>query len=196
MTGRSTAWIEQCWEAHSARRLYGATALNDATFDEAGLSCWCCGAERKLQACHIVPASLGGLGDPANIVPLCALCHDEMPDVVDREYFWHWLRERQNPLSPLGLGRYYDAFMQSWSQIKAAIAQGKFVDVDLYVSCMRQYGVLSVSTHLGQGAQGAYIKPATLRWVLSKALEEATSTGQLKLPIDSICYKKTRASRR
>lgn len=196
MTARSTAWIEQCWEAHSARRLFGATALNDATFDEAGLSCWCCGAERKLQVCHIVPASLGGSDLASNIVPLCSLCHDEMPDVADPEYFWDWLKGRQNPLSPLGLGRFYDTFMYAKAQIEAAVDQGKFVDCDLYISLLKQYGVFSVSTHFGQGAQGAYIKPATLKWVLSKALKGATAAGQLELPVDSVCHKRPRVPNR
>ena len=46
----------------------------------------------KLQKCHIIPDSLGGLDDPSNLVLLCNRCHREAPNVKDEEIIWKWLK--------------------------------------------------------------------------------------------------------
>jgi hypothetical protein len=60
--------------------------------------CWRCGNKANLQRCHIVPASLGGADEPANLVLLCARCHREAPNVSDQEFMWQWLRAHAAPL--------------------------------------------------------------------------------------------------
>lgn len=61
-------------------------------WSEADTHCWRCGCERNLQRCHIVPDSLGGRDEPANIVLLCERCHAEGPNVTDPEVMWDWIR--------------------------------------------------------------------------------------------------------
>ena len=61
-------------------------------FDEANKRCWRCGHKRKLERCHIVPASRGGEDTPSNLVLLCKDCHKENPNVTDSEIMWDWLR--------------------------------------------------------------------------------------------------------
>ncbi len=69
--------------------------------DECGLSvdwaeadshCWRCGCEKDLERCHIVPDSLGGKDEPANLVLLCKRCHAEGPNVTDPEIMWDWIK--------------------------------------------------------------------------------------------------------
>lgn len=53
--------------------------------------CWRCGARTNLMRCHIVPRSLGGEDAPDNLVVLCRECHEQGPNVSDREIMWDWL---------------------------------------------------------------------------------------------------------
>ena len=41
----------------------------------AGLRCIVCGTDRRIDAAHLIPRSLGGCGDVACCVPLCRLHH-------------------------------------------------------------------------------------------------------------------------
>ena len=61
-------------------------------FAEAHERCWRCGCKRRLERCHIVPASLGGEDVPSNFVLLCKRCHLDNPNVADAEIMWDWLR--------------------------------------------------------------------------------------------------------
>lgn len=69
--------------------------------DECGLSidwaeanerCWRCGYKAKLQRCHIIPESLGGKDEPANLVLLCTRCHIDAPNVESKTFMWDWIR--------------------------------------------------------------------------------------------------------
>lgn len=175
-------WIEACWEAHSGRLEIGATALEDWSFDEAWRSCWCCGSEsRRLQKCHIVPRSLGGADEAGNLVPLCSVCHDEMPDVADPEEFWSWIREKQNPLSCIGLGRYHDALTFALELTRDALSKGLTVDTECYMVQLRYYLTQCASLHGGQYGQGVFLKDSSIRWAMKKAMLHATAKGQLSL---------------
>jgi HNH endonuclease len=59
---------------------------------EAHERCWRCGYKSHLQKCHIIPKSLGGKGDPSNLVLLCGRCHREAPNVADSRFMWIWMR--------------------------------------------------------------------------------------------------------
>ena len=61
-------------------------------FSEANERCWRCAYKSKLDRCHIIPASLGGLDDPSNLVLLCRRCHVEAPNIKDKNFFWDWLK--------------------------------------------------------------------------------------------------------
>ncbi len=52
------------------------------------LRCW---ERMPLQRCHIVPRSLGGTDDPANLVLMCRECHDLAPNTDSREIFFQWV---------------------------------------------------------------------------------------------------------
>lgn len=71
-------------------------------FSEAFERCWRCGYKRKLEHCHIVPASRGGEDIPSNFVLLCKDCHKDAPNVTDPEIMWDWLRAYVVP--------FYDSF--------------------------------------------------------------------------------------
>ena len=65
---------------------------------EAHERCWRCGCKRSLERCHIVPSSLGGSDEPANLVLLCKRCHLENPNVSDPEIMWDWIRAYKTSL--------------------------------------------------------------------------------------------------
>lgn len=58
---------------------------------EAMKRCWRCGYEAKLERCHIIPKSLGGINSAENLVLLCKRCHLENPNVNDKEIMWDWI---------------------------------------------------------------------------------------------------------
>ena len=61
--------------------------------DEAHCRCWRCGYIRDLERCHVIPKSLGGSNsDPANFVLLCSMCHEEAPDVKDKNAMFEWIK--------------------------------------------------------------------------------------------------------
>jgi hypothetical protein len=76
----------------------------DLHLDMGEAMCWACrrwdgsgqeGAYEDadwLERCHLVPASLGGSDAPENLVMLCARCHREMPNVLDRTAALSWVR--------------------------------------------------------------------------------------------------------
>lgn len=66
---------------------------------EAHERCWRCGCKHNLERCHIVPDSLGGRDEPANLVLLCARCHAENPNVTDPEIMWDWLKAYKVPFT-------------------------------------------------------------------------------------------------
>ena len=59
---------------------------------EAGQRRWRCGYEKRLQRCHIIPDSLGGKDEPANLVLLCERCHIDAPNVESKTFMWDWIR--------------------------------------------------------------------------------------------------------
>ena len=79
--------------------------------------CWCCGQRTSIYRRSIsLTKSLGGTFEPHNIVPLCGACHDEAPDVIDKNIMFEWIKEQQNPISGLGAGRYwhlYDTLLEN-----------------------------------------------------------------------------------
>ena len=78
----------------------------DITVDwcEAEKCCWRCGIETSLQRAHIIPDSLGGKDEPANLILLCGRCHGEAPNVTDPEIMWDWLKAyNTHSIASLGL---------------------------------------------------------------------------------------------
>jgi len=66
--------------------------------------CWNCGnvnscsmAKRgyMLERCHIVPDALGGTNTPDNYVLLCKECHEEAPNITNKEAMWDWIKSNK-----------------------------------------------------------------------------------------------------
>lgn len=49
-----------------------------------------------LEKAHLVPHSLGGKAEPANLVLLCHDCHVEAPDFIRPQYMLAWMRSRSS----------------------------------------------------------------------------------------------------
>jgi hypothetical protein len=63
------------------------------TLDE--LSCFACGARAHLARAHIVAKQFGGADEVCNLVLLCRVCHNDCPDVNDRETVLAWINARE-----------------------------------------------------------------------------------------------------
>jgi len=172
---KAPSWITACWKAHKERILDDRCAIEWTDSMEEWERCWCCGSSegKRLQRCHIVAKSIRGEPDPSNIVPLCRYCHDLMPDTPDPEFFWIWIGKQQNPMSGLGLGRYWP-LMQS-------ITEGlhnkdvSSVDHDAIVSQMRAQ-LRKTAIHFSQSGKGPETKISSIEWAISSVLNELPCT--------------------
>lgn len=62
--------------------------------------CWNCGIETKsLERAHIIPHSLGGEDTADNYVLLCHACHNEAPNLNDKDIMWEWIKSNKKPIS-------------------------------------------------------------------------------------------------
>jgi hypothetical protein len=59
--------------------------------DEWHKRCWRCGYVRPLERCHVIPNSLDGIDEPQNYVLLCNHCHQEAPNVANKDYMMEWI---------------------------------------------------------------------------------------------------------
>lgn len=145
-------------------------------FSEATTNCWRCGYLRKLQKCHIIPKSLGGEDKPENIIPLCLQCHDEMPDVRDKEEVFKWIKSSH--------GTIYDTF---WAEISFEMADCNLDDafknvdnpkakMDFFIERIKFYSG-ETSSHFGQSSGGSRMKPSTRAWVIKKSFSDTFKTN-------------------
>lgn len=158
-------WIRDCWDYHSQSVSELDVAVDWGAWETEQQRCWCCGHESRLQKCHIIPKSLGGCLNPANIVPLCAQCHDESPDVADQGEMFRWIASQQNPVSGLGLGRYW--------HLHGLIASferqlSKSVDWPIMYRCIAEAYEQS-SCHCSQSNAGPKFKKSTREWIVQTA---------------------------
>ncbi|MEW4529902.1 HNH endonuclease [Maioricimonas sp. JC845] len=148
--------------------------------DESGLGvdwsealdrCWRCGYEARLERCHIVPASLGGLDEPSNLVLLCKRCHQEAPNFDDPKYMWIWIRAHATSM--------YDTYwsLRGADEFEKMFGRQPFKGLDessidpktakeAVASAMRL-----ASFHFGQGR----LNPATIACVLHRVEQELMS---------------------
>jgi hypothetical protein len=164
------AWIRDCWQAHQSKIINELCAVEWTDNMDEWDRCWCCGASegKRLQRCHIVAKSIGGSDNSSNIVPLCRHCHDLMPDTPDAEFFWSWLQKQQNPLSGLGIGRY-------WPVIESAVtALGKKDLASVNANSLKEDQIKSemasllnqTAIHWSQSGKGPTIKLSTIEWAV------------------------------
>lgn len=140
---------------------------------EAHERCWRCGCKRNLERCHIVPDSLGGRDEPANLVLLCARCHTENPNVTDPEIMWDWLKAYKVPFydtlwSILGLKEYRFIYKRSFFEDLAALG---ISDPDERNREMREIKTIvyrQATVHFGQ----PYFNTATVAGLYRMQLKE------------------------
>lgn len=158
---KSPAWVRRCVDYWSALICESDTGVD---WCDAHDRCWRCGAQRLLQKCHIVAKQFGGSGAESNIVPLCAECHDEAPDVTDPNEMWRWIRETK----PLCYGTL---------KLERAMEICKRRGVDLRNFCSSRFhaAMEKVGLHLMQNRTGCRIKPSSYAWAIEQAcITEAT----------------------
>jgi hypothetical protein len=161
-------WIKECWEAHSGSVSEIDVAVDLGDLDTEWSRCWCCGHETsRLQKCHIIPASLGGNNSASNLLPLCSLCHDESPDVNDPLEMFQWIKQQQNPLSGIGLGRYWHL---SDLLLKLSDSIAEDFNYELFQQCLEKACDQS-SFHCSQSGAGIKMKKTTREWMLNKAFD-------------------------
>jgi len=160
-------WVRQCWEYHSLHISELDVAVDWADWESDYSMCWCCGHKSKLQKCHIIPKSLGGGLNAENIVPLCAQCHDRAPDVADKNEMFKWISSQQNPLSGLGLGRYWHLS----SIIEKRAKQLNLVPASDDFKKYLEEAMESTSFHFSQSNTGVKMKESTREWMVNKAFD-------------------------
>jgi hypothetical protein len=80
---------------------------SDADWPEI-LQCW---NRIPLQRCHIIPRSLGGTNDEANLFLMCRECHDQAPNTSLPEIFFEWARAQSwNVRESAKIRAAFDAF--------------------------------------------------------------------------------------
>lgn len=160
-------WVKECWDYHSQHISELDIAVDWGDWEEERTRCWCCGHVSTLQKCHIIPKSLGGSDEADNLVPLCASCHDEAPDVSDGQEMFRWIKGQQNPLCGLGLGRYWhlrDVIIECVTKEEGRI------DFEILNSCIEK-SIEMTSFHFSQSNTGIKMKKSSREWAIKKAFE-------------------------
>jgi hypothetical protein len=139
-------------------------------WSEAAIMCWRCGCERMTQRCHMVPKSLGGGDGPENIVALCAMCHDENPNVADSDAMWSWIKKTGNS----NYGGTYNTYWYARAMKSIALQKGLTIDeiaskVDLekLKNNMKKTGF-----HFGQSSGGSRLTLSTIEWAINTSIDQ------------------------
>ena len=172
-SNKTKPWIKKSWDYHSQYISELDVAPDWGDWETDWNMCWCCGQRTNhLQRCHIVPKSLGGTFEPHNIVPLCGACHDEAPDVIDKNIMFEWIKEQQNPMSGLGLGKYwhlYDTIVEGATKLHEKYGE---IDEDKLKNLIKiNYDKTSI--HGGQTkSKGLYYKNSTREWIMKRSFKD------------------------
>ena len=87
--------IYEYWHCGEGRRqllLHGIELENQHDiFGKTKFDCFACGDILKIQRCHILAKTLGGLDDASNLHLLCSKCHVES-EFITVERYWVWLK--------------------------------------------------------------------------------------------------------
>lgn len=75
--------------------LIGQRAVDNILYGD-GKDCYACGSPRHLNKCHVIPNSCGGsASDPENLFLMCSDCHQQNPDTIYPDMFWHFVKTRE-----------------------------------------------------------------------------------------------------
>jgi hypothetical protein len=140
---------------------------------EADKRCWRCGSISKFQRCHIVPHSLGGPDANPNLIPLCARCHLEQPDVSDPQATWDWIASTRPTFS----GTLYYLRDVVPQLVKVCEDSGLDKDqVDRALKVMGQLFPTMATMHFAPW--GTHIKTSTYEHILRAAIEITLSQDE------------------
>ena len=149
------AWITACVSHWS--RLVPETEVG-VDWADAHDRCWRCGSKRSLQRCHIVARQFSGADDYSNIVPLCAECHDEAPDVTDASEIWRWIKETKPTC--------YETLK---AERALAICKNRGVNIENFDVQKFKSAMDGVGLHLMQNRTGCRIKSSSVAWAIEQA---------------------------
>ncbi|MEL6557042.1 MAG: HNH endonuclease [Bacteroidota bacterium] len=92
-------WLDQngldwgepsCWACE-----YGFNGKYDVNNHKASIEDICKAWNKSpLQRCHIIPKSLGGSNEPANLFLMCSECHDLAPNTTFPDLFMRWVSKQ------------------------------------------------------------------------------------------------------
>lgn len=153
----------EAWVQRAVAHWSGIVPETDTGVDwsDAHDRCWRCGCQRKLQRCHIVAKQFGGGDSVENIIPLCAECHDEAPDVTDPKEMWRWIaRTRPTFYGTLNAERAVKLLQER------GVDLSRFSEAKFRAIAMEHCGL-----HLMQNGSGCRVKPSTLSWAVERACE-------------------------
>jgi hypothetical protein len=90
-----------------------------------------------------------------------------MPDTPDTEFFWSWMQKQQNPLSGLGMGRYWtviESVLTTLKQKDLANVGENSISADRVKTEMKDL-LGKVALHGFQSGKGIGFKLSTIEWV-------------------------------
>lgn len=152
---KAPQWINDCVDYWSDQICESDIGVD---WCDADIRCWRCGYLRACQKCHIVPKSLGGPDSVENIIPLCAQCHDEMPNVADKDAVWAWIRADHGGL--------YDSM---WTMKAISIAKANGADIASFSEKRLAAACEKMSLHFGQLHGRARLSVQSLAWVIAES---------------------------
>jgi hypothetical protein len=128
--------------------------------------CWRCGCKRKLHKCHITPNSIKTSNAVEDFILLCKQCHEEAPDVNDRDYVLQWLKDNRSILyDNFWVSRSFDEALKGLDQKIITLvlrdrAERFKINYKKYLDDAEVHFGLNGYTH------------ATRVWLLKKAIQE------------------------
>lgn len=182
----SKSTILEYWVDHTSES-YLAT-----DFDEALKRCWRCSYKTSaLHRCHIIPECLNGEPKPQNLVLLCKRCHEQAPNVKDKEFMFSWIRATKAPFYELHLETKDEnifelIYKRSFLVELIKLCKGK----DLSEIC-KQENIKNkmksifdkIGTHYGQGSRS---NNSTRAWTLNETEKILIKELKIKVPKDFI----------
>ena len=105
----------------------------------------------KLERCHIITDSLGGINKPSNIVFLCKECHTLSPDTGDTAVFFKWCNNQS--WLKRGYSKIEDGFNSFGIDVKDKQAIAPILDLfssDERVAAFKKFAADNISLHAGR----------------------------------------------
>lgn len=91
-----------------------------------------------------------------------------MPDTPDPGFFWDWISKQQNPLSGVGLGRYWHLVQPTTEALNSKDISS--VDHDAITSKLNEQ-LSKITMHWAQSGKGPDIKISSIEWAITSALK-------------------------